>query len=215
MSFSIIGFSSALLQKGMRMSYYSGLRRRYKSRIRAGLARTTEVMVFREWRPCLKPVVPELIERIRQAVFWRPVMKCEIVTPDIHPSDIGPLTEDIRLSLEDELMDRNFKVLFESVGQQGHELLLESLEEMLWNDLDKALQLELNDALPGSNAEPIRRCVTESLWASLYYPAGYTITGRQEMAVKFEPLKDLWLAGNFIIGCDEADTIHILAAKQT
>ena len=159
--------------------------------------------------------MPDLTEHVGQAVFWRPVAKIQTVTPDMDDSDMFDIVEDVRSSLEDELMEKYHGTLFELMGHQGLELLNDLLQEVLWDKMDVSLTAELGGLLQGPHAKPIRECTTESLWSTHFYGTGFTLAGKLDLAAKMQPLKDLWLAGNFIIGSDEKETIYVLAEKQT
>lgn len=154
--------------------------------------------------------MPDLVERVKQAIFWRPVNECRIISQATDRSGIEIIEEEICKSLEDELVEMCQRPLIETMGYDGCESLDEVLDEMLWGGLFDSLQDELNDVVPGPYVKTVRASITESLWSSLYYPAGLTLSHKTEEGAKYRPLQDLWRGGHFIIGSDEADAVYIL-----
>ena len=127
---------------------------------------------FYDWEPELKPVLPDLEERIRNVVFWRDTLDVKVFTI----SDGG------------------------------------SLWASLWDSLWSSPRSSLRDSLRDSLWASLRDSLWDSLWASLFYSCGFILTNKPVEAAKFQPLLDLWLAGNFPVGFDKDGNLLILVA---
>ena len=143
---------------------------------------------FYDWEPELKPVLPDLEERIRNVVFWRDTLDVKVFTI----SDGGSL----------------WASLWDSLWSSPRSSLRDSLRDSLWASLRDSLWDSLRDSLRFS----LGFFLLDSLSASLFYSCGFILADKPEEAAKLQPLLDLWLAGNFPVGFDKDGNLLILVA---
>jgi hypothetical protein len=146
---------------------------------------------FFNWKPELKPALPDLEERAKSAVFWREIAGVRVFRSE---SDLfhAPLRVSLWVSFQAPLRD--------------------SLRISLLNSLRDSLPDSLPDLFRDSFRYSLLDSLRPSFGDSLFYPCGFVLAGKFETAAKFKLLHDLWLAGNFPAGFDNEGNLLVLVA---
>ena len=151
-----------------------------------GIAIMEILRPFYGWNPRLKPALPNLEMRAKQAVFWRKAKSLRVA----HLSELDSLGKWFWTSLGD------------SLGG--------SFWTLLWDSLRGPLPTLLWDSLGASLLDSFRN----PLGDSLFYACIFVVLGKSEEAAKLKPLLELWLAGNYPVGFDEGNNLLVLVADE-
>ena len=145
---------------------------------------------FYDWKPELKPALPDLEEQAKQAVFWRDV------------SNVRALRRSEATVLEASLFD-SFDAspeasFLDSLGTSRMTLLWRLLDDSFYES--PGLQGIVKKVSLGFKLRrSFRPLLWKARWSSLLNP-------------KFKSLLDLWLAGNFPVGFDKDGNLLVLVA---
>jgi hypothetical protein len=151
---------------------------------RKGRAIMEVLRPFYIWKPVLKPPLPDLEIKAKEAVFWRGVTGVRIFS---RAEAVSP-QDSIGFWLRDSLGD--------SLG--------DSLEDPLGNSLRDSLRIALGSVFR------FRGSRDDSCVDSIFCTIAYVISDKPDEAAKFKPLLDLWLSGNYPFGFDKDDNLLIL-----
>lgn len=147
---------------------------------------------FYAWKPELKPTLPDLEARVKQAVSWR-----EITDVRVFPLDQRESLQSLyRDSLGESLLDSIRYLLDTSLRSS----LWDSFEQSLWGSLEVSLWDVLRDR-PRYSFRDL-----------LYSAVLCVVAGRFEKAEKLQDLFALYFAGNFPVGFDECGKLLVLTA---
>lgn len=157
------------------------------------------------WKPRLMPTAPDLAERAKLAIFWREIESVRAIHTD-------ELTAS-RASLEDEFSVTLRKALNGSLGSSLSSSARVSygiwLERAIWSSLSPTFLSSFEKDVD----EAYRRALADSLHCTFFHAVAFaTCEATLEESVKFKPLLDLWLAGNYPVGLDRAGTFIVLVA---
>ncbi|MBU2509042.1 hypothetical protein KKE33_01500 [Patescibacteria group bacterium] len=156
---------------------------------------------FYDWEPKLKPALPDLEEQAKKVIFWKEISGVRVFTGREFDSLKASLKDSLRTSLKASLWDSLKASLWDS--------LEDSLRTSLWDSLRASLWSSLWDSLRAS----LRVSLWSSLRDSLFYSCGFILADKLEEAAKFQPLLDLWFAGNFPVGFDKDGNLLVLVAN--
>lgn len=158
---------------------------------------------FYGWKPELKPALPDLEARAKEAIFWREIKGVRV----FQMADAVSLPASLPASLWDSL----WCSLRDSLGNSLWNSLRDSLRDSLRASFEASLWASLRDSLRAS----LRDSLWYSLWYSLFFPCGFILADRSDQTARtarLKPLLDLWLAGNFPMGFDKDGNLLVLVA---
>lgn len=159
---------------------------------------------FYVWSPELRQAVHDLEERTKQAIFWG----------DIRGVKAIGIAEANQLRAR---LPESAKYMFEWKGEG--DLIRESLDPdyrmMIYNFMNGSLNNTFWHAVSYSSLfsrlGPFPRDCMKHWFGIMCYAVDCIIIGRPELAQKFKPLLDLWLAGNFPLVNDEGHILVLVA----
>ncbi|MBU2509043.1 hypothetical protein KKE33_01505 [Patescibacteria group bacterium] len=178
----------------------------------------------------LQPALPDLIQRSHQAIFWRdiqgvrivPMVESDSLEELLHEKFKGEVTDDDRGAIVREFDDSLKDALRDSIkGMQTDECprWARCLSDLRHGyGVSGVIVPLIMNCVVWANAEnkPISNAFMELIRLTLeslfMYQIGFTVADQPEMAAKFQPLLDLWLAGNFPVGFDKDGNLLILVA---
>jgi len=171
---------------------------------------------FIKWKPKLQPALPDLTERVIEAIFWQEVSDVIAVSDNLilfWPSMRVPFWQSLTSNLANSL---NGKL------DQGE---LESLQD----DLEKKLGFGLKGGLRIENSlwralkkhwygldtierqTKLRGEMQHNLKQTVFLAAGFCLAGDKDK--NFQPLFDLWLKGNLPLWFDSQGKLVILCGR--
>ena len=176
---------------------------------------------FYDWEPKLKPALPDLEEQAKKVIFWKEISGVRVFTGREFDSLKASLKDSLRTSLKASLWDSLKDSLRTSLKASLWDSLEDSLRTSLWDSLEDSLRTSLWDSLRASLWsslwDSLRASLRVSLWSSLrdslFYSCGFILADKLEEAAKFQPLLDLWFAGNFPVGFDKDGNLLVLVAN--
>lgn len=166
----------------------------------AGAAVMDIIGPFYDWKPELKPALPDLLDRVKGIEGLEPL--AGVRTFGI--SRLRDLTE----SLVDTLNVSFDDILAHAFEEQQILSLMSSLGQLLCGEIWCSIDRAMLDALD----ETLKEALEDALEDSLFVPCCFLMTDKPEEAARFKPLLEIYLAGNFPIGFDEDDNLLVLVA---
>ncbi|MBI5654146.1 hypothetical protein HZC53_00610 [Candidatus Uhrbacteria bacterium] len=148
------------------------------------------------WRPELKPALPDLEKRAKDAVFWRKFKGIRCI--------VFSLREKFNHSVRDSLSDSLKDTLQELPHDSYRGALEDVVRDLVWSLLYRSIYTHYSDSL----SFPL----LDSLQFTLVHACSFAIAGNGKEAAKFRPFFELWLAGNLPVGFDRDGNLLVLVA---
>lgn len=132
---------------------------------------------FYDWKPEVKPALPNLEERAREAIFWRKIERVKAVDGQelnsirLHVSGSG-------LGIPEMVIPRHATGAH-PLSSELRGLLWQSLQESFWGSIHRS----------------------DAIWESSFACCERILDGRLEEAFKFKYFHELWFAGNLLQCC--------------
>ncbi len=171
---------------------------------------------FYGWKPELKPALPDLEARVNSAVHWRRVKGVGVFKASLDVSLLASLRASLGVSFRNLLWASLHTTLGASLEASLSDSLRFSLGPSLWASLDDKISVSLSisswTTIWTSIGPDLRYAFSDSLRKSCLFACGFILAGKPEDAAKFQPLLNLWLAGNFPVGFDRDGNLLVLVA---
>lgn len=155
----------------------------------------------------LKPPIPDLENRARQAIFWKNITSIRVTSePDLKET-LGiegiclrdALGESFRKELLDRIGHDFWSILWKTLERFG--FLKRRLEGQLMEDLYRA-------GFRGRLSDDLWHCLAGGVQVSIFYGAGFFFVG--DDAKNFRPLLELYKSGNLPIGFNKQGELVFL-----
>ncbi len=143
---------------------------------------------FRHWKPTLQPALPELLSQAQRATFWFHLRGVQT----FHVSESSQIWYSI--------WDSFPRSLEWSFGRE--------LDQLHTPRFKARSDHDFWEAFPAS----YRTLLQDSFFATLATPIDLELADRSTTAKRFQPLFNLWLAGNFPVGFDRRGFLMVLVA---
>jgi hypothetical protein len=151
---------------------------------------------FYQWSPSLSPAPSDIVDRVRRAIFWRNVEGVHLVGLEFMPSYFAPY-------------------LFGGYGEPEHDVMMPPrrvrrlFEYRLLEVQDNLLSMTL-----GTSDHRLYYYLKWAFRDTLYVPCWLLAQGREDEAVRYDPLFLLWRSGNFPIGFDPSDGKPLILTRK-
>lgn len=172
---------------------------------------------FFKWKPKLQPVLPDLIERVIEAIFWQEVPDVIVVSESLilfWPAKRVPFWQGLASNLAKSLNGKLDQRELESLQDELEESLGFGLKGgmLIENELWQALKEHWYGLDTLERQTKLRNEMQQNLKHTLIMAAGFCLVGDKNK--NFQPLLELWLKGNFPLWFDREERLLVLCRKS-